>query len=98
MKTYSRSDNAEGIVGKGLYGAKFTGGAAPILLTPSGTSGAPNDPSMAHAMGELYVDKDGVLYFCIGGGQPGTWKKGPTCMIHSDMANSEVGHHIEVIL
>src|SRR5262249_12515551 len=29
----------------------------------------------AHNMGELYVDNQGVLYFCMAGGTPGSWKK-----------------------
>jgi hypothetical protein len=25
-------------------------------------------------MGELYVDNQGALYFCVASGTPGTWK------------------------
>ena len=28
----------------------------------------------AHNIGELYVDNQGVLYFCVASGTPGTWK------------------------
>jgi hypothetical protein len=54
------------------YGGWFTGGRAPLMLGPSSTAGAPN--SGTHQMGELYVDVNGVLYFCTGTGTPGTWK------------------------
>ena len=28
-----------------------------------------------HGLGEFFVDADGVLYFCVQNGTPGTWKK-----------------------
>jgi hypothetical protein len=46
------------------YGGIFQGGRAPICLTPSSTQGPPQ--TRFHDMGELFVDSDGVLYFCIG--------------------------------
>lgn len=50
-------------------------GATPygILLTPSGSSGAPG--SGTHAKGELAIDTDGVLWICTTAGTPGTWKR-----------------------
>jgi hypothetical protein len=54
------------------YGGSFTGAAAPLLLGPSSAAGPPN--SGMHKMGELYVDVNGVLYFCTANGTPGTWK------------------------
>ena len=58
--------------GKG-YGGFFQGGHAPLMLQPSNTEGHPN--TGAHNMGELYVDKQGALYFCVASGTPGTWKR-----------------------
>jgi hypothetical protein len=53
------------------YGLVADGGLAPIWLKPAGSAGAPT--SGAHAVGELYVDSNGVLYQCIDAGSPGTW-------------------------
>jgi hypothetical protein len=55
------------------YGAELSGGLAPIRLDPASTAGAPSGGS--HHQGELFVDKNGVLYFCTVSGTPGTWKK-----------------------
>lgn len=54
------------------YGAELSGGLAPLRLDPSGTAGPPSGGS--HHMGELYVDKNGVLYYCVTSGAPGAWK------------------------
>jgi hypothetical protein len=53
------------------YGIVTSGGRAPIRLLPSDTVGAPAHGK--HKTGELYVDKDGSLYFCVQMGHPGTW-------------------------
>jgi hypothetical protein len=61
------------------YGIKAQGGLAPILLSPSDSAGVPT--SRLHSLGELYVDKNGVLYVCVAAGTPGTWVQvgaGPT--------------------
>ncbi len=49
-------------------------GATPygVLLTPSGSSGAPS--SGTHAAGELAVDTNGKVYICVTAGTPGTWQ------------------------
>jgi len=63
-----------GLAGASLgagYGAVVSGGLAPILLEPSGTTGPPTTGT--HALGELYVDADGVQYRCAAAGTPGTW-------------------------
>ena len=59
--------------GAGNYGGEFQGGHAPLRLRPSDTQGAPN--TGRHFMGELYVDNQGALYFCVADGTPGTWKR-----------------------
>jgi hypothetical protein len=43
-----------------------------IMIKPSANPGAPT--AGASSMGQLYVDRDGVLYFCLKSGTPGTWK------------------------
>jgi hypothetical protein len=56
-------------------GASFSGGAAPIQLAPSLTSGAPKTGT--HHRGELYVDNQGQLFLCTAdstAGNAGTWK------------------------
>jgi hypothetical protein len=57
------------------YGGTFSGGAnsAPILLNPAATVGAPR--SGHHLVGELFVDKDGHLFFCTTAGTPGVFKQ-----------------------
>jgi hypothetical protein len=64
--------NNVGVAGTGTngYGGDFQGGLVP--LRPSTTAGSPT--TAAHQMGELYVDVNGVLYFCTANGRPGTWK------------------------
>ncbi|MGA9152482.1 MAG: hypothetical protein WBZ36_18050 [Candidatus Nitrosopolaris sp.] len=64
----------DGIVANGNngYGGSFKGTLAPLKLEPSGAAGSPT--TSAHAVGELYVDVNGVLYFCTANGTPGTWK------------------------
>ena len=64
--------------GSGGYGGDFEGELAPIWLRPSKTEGSPS--TGAHNMGELYVDNQGALYFCVAGGTPGTWKTVQACI------------------
>lgn len=55
-----------------VFGAN---GSSPygVRLTASGSSGAP--ASGTHAVGELALDTNAVLYICTSDGTPGTWKK-----------------------
>jgi hypothetical protein len=53
------------------YGLVAIGGLAPIRIRPAAASGAPT--SGTHALGELFVDTNGVLYRCVAAGTPGTW-------------------------
>ena len=63
-----------GVFGNGVkYGGDFIGGLAPLRLRPSKIQGSPNTGD--HSMGELYVDNEGALYFCVVSGTPGTWKR-----------------------
>jgi hypothetical protein len=55
------------------YGAEFDGGKAPLRLDPSNTQiGAPT--SGDHQAGELFVDKNGTLFYCAISGTPGEWQ------------------------
>jgi len=53
------------------YGGHFTGGRAPLRLHPAVTVGAPTTGT--HQNGELFVDRNGDLFYCKIGGSPGTW-------------------------
>jgi len=53
------------------YGVSAQGGLAPLYLVPAVGPGAPT--SGHHALGELVVDSDGVIWLCQGAGTPGTW-------------------------
>jgi hypothetical protein len=83
---YGTSANSTGVYGQGAIagvtgiagsatglGGMFTGGRAPLLLTPAGTAGAPS--SGTHSQGEQLVDANGQLYLCTAQGTPGTWQK-----------------------
>jgi hypothetical protein len=75
---YGTSENNIGVWGQSeqSYGASFQGGLAPLRLVPSNTAGPPTTGT--HNMGELYVDSQGVLYFCTAASSTaapaGTWK------------------------
>ena len=64
------NENGTGVAGESDtgYGGSFTGGVAPLILGPSSAAGPPNGGT--HKMGELYVDANGVLYFCTASGTP----------------------------
>jgi hypothetical protein len=53
------------------YGGYFQGGAAQLYLQPVLTTGAPTVG--AHALGEVYVDFNGVFYICTNAGTSGSW-------------------------
>ena len=68
------SDNFPGVAGSSSSsygGVFFSGGLAPLRLIPATTQGAPT--TGAHQIGELFVDRDGNLFFCKAGGPPPTW-------------------------
>ncbi|MGA9153171.1 MAG: hypothetical protein WBZ36_21545 [Candidatus Nitrosopolaris sp.] len=46
-------------------------GVARVMLEPSNSVGP---PAGTHSVGELYVDGNAVLYFCVVSGTPGKWK------------------------
>jgi hypothetical protein len=61
-----------GLLGEGAVGAVFAGTDTAISLSPTGTSGPPTTPSLK---GDVLVDADGVMWFCVVDGTPGTWIK-----------------------
>lgn len=72
----SAADNAiEAVGGTNGYGVRAQGGMAPIFLVKSGTSGTPTTGD--HSAGELFVDTDGILYYCItsGTGTAAVWRQ-----------------------
>jgi hypothetical protein len=70
----SPEQNAIEAVGGGNgYGLRASGGLAPLYLNPGGALGKPTTGT--HQKGELYVDFGGDLFYCIGDGAPGTWRK-----------------------
>ena len=65
-----------GVLGIGAVGGTFmamdeTTDSA-LWLIPRSTPGTPGGP---HAVGEMVVDSNGVLYLCVAEGTPGTWIK-----------------------
>jgi hypothetical protein len=55
-----------GFLGQGAtYGGNFSGGTAPIFLSPGVGAGAP--APAGHLNGELYVDSNGALYYFMRG-------------------------------
>jgi len=59
-----------GVLGEGAVGGVFAGTDTAISLTPTGVSGAPTTASLK---GDISVDADGVMWFCVADGTPGTW-------------------------
>jgi hypothetical protein len=71
---FGLSTNGTGVHGSGgTVGGSFQGKSAAVRLMPQPSAGKPT--SGLHARGELLCDKNGVLWFCTAGGNPGTWKK-----------------------
>jgi hypothetical protein len=69
-----RNPNGPGVEGRAsVYGGKFAGSRAQLLLVPKTTAGKPT--TGAHTKGEISMDSTGALFVCTGGGTPGTWRK-----------------------
>ena len=71
---FAQSDDLHGIeaVSKNGVGGYFQGGQAQVWLVPSSSSGPPS----SGFTGQLFVDRNGVLYFCSSGsGRGATWKQ-----------------------
>jgi len=62
-----------GVLGEGAVGGVFAGTDTAISLTPTGTSGPPT--ATQSLKGDVMVDTDGVMWFCIADGTPGAWIK-----------------------
>jgi hypothetical protein len=72
LALFATAANGIAVMAVGGVGGMFEGTIAPLQLAPSQTPGHPT--SGRHSMGQLYVDSNGVLYFCTASGIPGTWK------------------------
>jgi hypothetical protein len=70
---YGTSAAGVGVYGTGAYGVAAEGSLAPLLLYPGIAAGPPTTGT--HLAGELFVDSNGRLYYCLEGGTPGTWVK-----------------------
>ncbi len=81
-----RGIEAESTHGLGLVAQ---GGLAPLLLTPSTTTGPPTSGS--HATGEVYVDAVGFVYICSVVGSPGTWQRFTPAAPGYENADSDAG-------
>lgn len=71
---YNPAVEAHGTAGFGNalgVGGWFTGGRANLALGSTGTAGPPT--TLQHFVGDVMVDKNRVLWMCIGSGIPGTW-------------------------
>ncbi|HEV2239071.1 MAG TPA: hypothetical protein VGR57_20610 [Ktedonobacterales bacterium] len=53
------------------YGGAFSGVLAPLRLQPAVFAGPPSSGN--HNPGEMYVDGNGVLWYCAVAGTPGLW-------------------------
>jgi hypothetical protein len=69
-----RNPNGPGVEARdSVYGGKFAGSRAQLLLVPKGAAGKPT--TGAHTKGEIYMDSTGALFVCTANGTPGTWRK-----------------------
>lgn len=62
-----------GVMGSGTVGGFFSGDLAAVSLQPQDTTGAPT--SGDYSKGDMLVDAGGILYLCVGAGNPGSWIK-----------------------
>jgi hypothetical protein len=66
------SVNSTGVTGSGNYGGYFSGNTASLVVGKNASLvGPPNTGN--HQKGELVTDSNGLLWFCINDGRPGTW-------------------------
>lgn len=59
--------------GHAVVARRTTGGRSNVYMPPSGS--APTSDSYNHYAGELRVDFSGQLWYCVGSGVPGTWRR-----------------------
>ena len=66
--------NAAGVNGNSAsgVGGYSSGGRANLFLIPGNSPGI---PAVAHNTGDTLVDSNGILYYCIAGGTPGTFRQ-----------------------
>jgi hypothetical protein len=69
---HGNSALSTGVTGTGNYGGYFSGAAAALVVGKNpNLVGPPNTGN--HQKGEMTTDSNGLLWFCINDGTPGTW-------------------------
>lgn len=57
------------------YGVVAEGGRAPLRFANTAAVEPPANDGMTHQAGEILLDKHGELWFCVGSGNPSTWRR-----------------------
>lgn len=57
------------------YGVVAEGAKAPLRFANTATVEPPAGDGTPHQQGEMVLDKNGELWFCVGGGNPSTWRR-----------------------
>jgi len=70
VEASAKGDAVSAISDNGV-GGFFAGKEAPIRMGAASTPGAPT--TGVHHRGELYVDSNGLLFYCTADGTPGSW-------------------------
>lgn len=71
--TAAEAGSSAGVRGEGPIGGHFRGSLAALFLESD--EGPPTASALAHLAGEVYVDTNNELWFCVAEGTPGTWRK-----------------------
>lgn len=75
-----------GVNASGVYGVMVSSASkaalllSPATVTPPALRPPPNQRTDAHIVGEIDIDANAGLWYCVASGSPGTWRKlaGPT--------------------
>jgi hypothetical protein len=74
------SISTTGVLGNGAYGGYFIGTTASLVVGKNASLiGPPNTGN--HQKGELVTDANGLLFFCMDDGNPGTWVRLPGVLV-----------------
>jgi len=71
LQAYGGGAGARGVFAHGDVGLLASSGLTPIRIVTNINPGAPT--TGAHLAGDVYVDSNGVLWYCTADGTPGTW-------------------------
>jgi hypothetical protein len=79
FQTNSSLRGSAGVVARGInagaYGVVTSGGRAAMRLERSGLQFPPPERVDTHNEGEIVVDSNSDLWYCVATGAPGTWRK-----------------------